>query len=94
LEGEKAKKMRSTKMKTGTRRSIKGGGGRGGNTTGSTKMDKVRRKKTIIRTLTCMYFSFKLATYTINYGVSMNRNLGQTLSFVSPQLMLEGKNCE
>jgi hypothetical protein len=45
LEGEKAKKMRRTKMKTGTRRSIKGGGGKGGNATGSTKMDKVRRKK-------------------------------------------------
>lgn len=48
LEREKAKKKRNTMIKTGTRRSIKGGGGRGGNTTGSTKIDKVRRTKTII----------------------------------------------
>ena len=32
-------------MKTGTKRSNKGGGGRGGNTKGSNKMDKVRRAK-------------------------------------------------
>lgn len=52
LKGEKAKKKRSAKMKTGTRSSIKGGGGRGGNTTGSTKMDKVmKRTKTIIEYL-------------------------------------------
>lgn len=46
VEGEKAKRNRISKMKTGTKRSNKGGGGRGGNTNGSNKIDKVRRAKT------------------------------------------------
>lgn len=45
LEGEKAIKKRSNIMKTGTRRSNKGGGGRGGITNGRIKMDKAKRDK-------------------------------------------------
>ena len=52
MEGEKAKRKRNTKMKTGTKRSIKGGGGRGGNTNGSTRMERVRRAKSIAEYLT------------------------------------------
>lgn len=45
VAGENAKKNRSPKMKTGTKRSSNGGGGRGGNTKGRSRMEKVRRTR-------------------------------------------------
>ncbi|KAL2464600.1 Uncharacterized protein Fot_52556 [Forsythia ovata] len=39
-DGEKAKNISTTMMKTGTRRRIGGGGGSGGRTSGNTKSDK------------------------------------------------------
>ncbi|KAF1860081.1 hypothetical protein Lal_00027934 [Lupinus albus] len=70
LEGEKAKKKRSTKMKTGRRRSSKGGGGRGGNTTGSTRIDKVRRTKTMIDMYLNMHASTTLFLHQPYYDTS------------------------
>ncbi|KAI6675987.1 hypothetical protein NL676_036783 [Syzygium grande] len=44
--GEKAKNKRAAMMPTGKRRSISGGGGRGGNTRGSTTMNAARAAST------------------------------------------------
>jgi hypothetical protein len=45
VEDEKAMKKRSNKMKTGTKRSIKGGGGRGGITNGRININKAKITK-------------------------------------------------
>lgn len=47
-DGDKAKKNRTTKIKTGSRRNIQGGGGNGGRTSGSNKTDTVNITMTMI----------------------------------------------
>lgn len=68
VEGEKAKKKRSIKMRRGRKRSRQGGGGRGGNTSGSSRMDKVRKAKIMTAEYLNMhvYLSFTAATFTID----------------------------
>ncbi|CAL0310105.1 unnamed protein product [Lupinus luteus] len=54
--GENAKRKRSSKMKTGTKRRSNGGGGKGGNTKGNTRMDKVRRTKLMIIDVLSLFY--------------------------------------
>lgn len=48
LEGEKAKKMRTVMIRTGTKRRNSGGGGSGGRTSGRTRRKKVKTTITMV----------------------------------------------
>ena len=58
-EGEKANKIKTDMIKTGTERSTKGGGGSGGSTSGNTKSDTVNTTIIIIA-LTLKYLNINL----------------------------------
>ncbi|OIV92294.1 hypothetical protein TanjilG_10504 [Lupinus angustifolius] len=72
-------------MKTGTKRRSNGGGGKGGNTNGNTRMDKVRRLKIMIMNFNMQVvqlLSFESSTFTIKHlRVSLPTTLGAIIIF-------------
>lgn len=70
VEGENAKKNKSNNIKTGTKRNIKGGGGRGGITKGKSRIDKARRTKIkkeylIMHPLLVLVLSFTIIIFNV-----------------------------